>query len=88
MLRVRLKADGRLVEILSDGRERAITFSPEQPPGHRHNVDRVEDAIGSDREVGFRLHDVKLEAGRLLRAVEMDHRREIHLDADDTAASR
>jgi putative transcriptional regulator len=44
MLRVRLKADGRLVEILSDGSERAITFSPEPPPGRRHNAHRVEDA--------------------------------------------
>jgi putative transcriptional regulator len=44
MLRVRLKADGRLVEILSDGSERAINFSPAQPLGRRHNADRVEDA--------------------------------------------
>jgi putative transcriptional regulator len=44
MFRVRLKADGRLVEILSDGSERAINFSPGQPLGRRHNADRVEDA--------------------------------------------
>jgi len=31
MLRVRLKADGRLVEILPDGSERPISFSDDQP---------------------------------------------------------
>jgi putative transcriptional regulator len=45
MLRVRLKADGRLVEILPDGSERAISFSQEQTPRARRNgADRVEDA--------------------------------------------
>ena len=45
MLRVRLKADGRLVEILPDGSERAISFSQEQAPRARRNgADRVEDA--------------------------------------------
>jgi putative transcriptional regulator len=44
MLRVRLKADGRLVEILPDGSERAINFSQEQPRARRNNADRVEDA--------------------------------------------
>jgi putative transcriptional regulator len=44
MLRVRLKADGRLVEILPDGSERAISFS-EEPPGRRDNSDRFEDAV-------------------------------------------
>jgi putative transcriptional regulator len=43
MLRVRLKADGRLVEILPDGSERAISFSPGQLRG-RNSADRVEDA--------------------------------------------
>ncbi len=31
MLRVRLKADGRLVEVLADGGERPISFSDGQP---------------------------------------------------------
>lgn len=44
MLRVRLKADGRLVEILPDGSEQAITFSQEQPRARRNNAGRVEDA--------------------------------------------
>jgi putative transcriptional regulator len=44
MLRVRLKADGRLVEILPDGSERAISFSEEPPPARRDNSDRFEDA--------------------------------------------
>ncbi len=35
MMRVRLKADGRLVEILSDGRERAL---PPAPPDHERYV--------------------------------------------------
>jgi putative transcriptional regulator len=33
MMRVRLKADGRIVEILSDGSERALPSQPE-PPVH------------------------------------------------------
>ena len=37
MLRVRLKADGRLVEILPDGSERAISFSDGKPPSTRAN---------------------------------------------------
>jgi len=37
MLRVRLKADGRLVEILPDGSERPISFSDGQPPAARGN---------------------------------------------------
>jgi putative transcriptional regulator len=36
MLRVRLKADGRLVEILTDGSERPIAYS-DGPPGARMN---------------------------------------------------
>jgi putative transcriptional regulator len=43
MLRVRLKADGRLVEILPDGSEQAISFSPGRLRG-RNSADRVEDA--------------------------------------------
>jgi putative transcriptional regulator len=43
MLRVRLKADGRLVEILPDGSEQAISFSPGRLRG-RDSADRVEDA--------------------------------------------
>ena len=45
MLRVRLKADGRLVEILPDGRERAISFSEEPPPARRDNSERFENAV-------------------------------------------
>jgi len=44
MLRVRLKADGRLVEILPDGSERPISFSDDQPRDRRDNSDRFEDA--------------------------------------------
>jgi len=44
MLRVRLKADGRLVEILADGSERAISLSEDPPPARRDNSDRFEDA--------------------------------------------
>jgi len=44
MLRVRLKADGRLVEILADGSERAISLSEDPPPARRDNSDRLEDA--------------------------------------------
>jgi putative transcriptional regulator len=43
MLRVRLKADGRLVEILPDGSEQAMSFSPGQLR-RRNSADRVEDA--------------------------------------------
>ena len=34
MMRVRLKADGRLVEILADGSERALPPAPPAPPDH------------------------------------------------------
>jgi len=37
MLRVRLKADGRLVEILPDGSERSIPFSDGKPKAARDN---------------------------------------------------
>ncbi len=44
MLRVRLKADGRLVEILPDGSERPLS-SPEQAPRPRRDAaDRFQDA--------------------------------------------
>jgi putative transcriptional regulator len=35
MMRVRLKADGRIVEILADGTERAISSAPERVSGER-----------------------------------------------------
>jgi len=35
MLRVRLKADGRLVEVLPDGSERPISFTDAQPAASR-----------------------------------------------------
>jgi putative transcriptional regulator len=44
VLRVRLKADGRLVEILHDGSERPITFSDTQPAVHANGADRFADA--------------------------------------------
>jgi putative transcriptional regulator len=44
MLRVRLKADGRLVEILPDGSEQAITFSNGQPAARSNGSDRFRDA--------------------------------------------
>jgi putative transcriptional regulator len=44
MLRVRLKADGRLVEVLPDGSERPISFADEQPRARPHTSDRFEDA--------------------------------------------
>ncbi|MGD0419484.1 MAG: helix-turn-helix domain-containing protein [Xanthobacteraceae bacterium] len=34
MLRVRLKADGRLMQVLPDGSERLISFADGAPPGH------------------------------------------------------
>ena len=40
MLRVRLKADGRLVEILPDGSERAISFSDDKRASARGERDR------------------------------------------------
>src|SRR5580698_2206380 len=41
MLRVRLKADGRLVEILPDGSERAIARDPRSIATAEHNVARA-----------------------------------------------
>jgi putative transcriptional regulator len=44
MLRVRLKADGRLVEILPDGSERPISFVDGQPAPRANRADRFHDA--------------------------------------------
>ena len=41
MLRVRLKADGRLVEILPDGSERAIPSDPHSIVTAAHNAARA-----------------------------------------------
>jgi putative transcriptional regulator len=47
MLRVRLKADGRLVEILPDGSERAIATDPQAIATAAHNAAR---AAGNNRD--------------------------------------
>jgi putative transcriptional regulator len=44
MLRVRLKADGRLVEVLPDGSERAISPDPRSIAAAAHNAARLADA--------------------------------------------
>jgi putative transcriptional regulator len=44
MLRVRLKADGRLVEILPDGSERAIPSDAQSIATAAHNAARLTDA--------------------------------------------
>src|ERR1700684_566378 len=44
MLRVRLKADGRLVEILPDGSERAIATDPRSIATAAHNAARAANA--------------------------------------------
>ena len=44
MLRVRLKADGRLVEILADGSEREISPDPRSIVTAAHNAARLADA--------------------------------------------
>ncbi len=44
MLRVRLKADGRLVEILPDGSEQPMTISDGQPAPRSNGSDRFVDA--------------------------------------------
>ena len=41
MLRVRLKADGRLVEVLPDGSERAIATDPQAIATAAHNAARA-----------------------------------------------
>ncbi len=43
MLRVRLKADGRLVEVLPDGSERAIASDPRAIATAAHNAARAAD---------------------------------------------
>ncbi|HEX4408369.1 MAG TPA: helix-turn-helix domain-containing protein [Xanthobacteraceae bacterium] len=48
MLRVRLKADGRLVEILSDGSERPIATDPQAIARAAHNAARNSDARFDD----------------------------------------
>ena len=45
MLRVRLKADGRLVEILPDGSERPISSSKPEPRARRDTSERFQDAV-------------------------------------------
>src|SRR5215472_15542947 len=44
MLRVRLKADGRLVEVLPDGSERAIASDPRAIATAAHNAARADEA--------------------------------------------
>jgi putative transcriptional regulator len=46
MLRVRLKADGRLVEVLPDGSERAIATDPKSIATAAHNAARAASASG------------------------------------------
>ena len=48
MLRVRLKADGRLVEVLPDGGERAISPDPRAIVTAAHNAARSADARSED----------------------------------------
>ncbi len=48
MLRVRLKADGRLVEVLSDGSERAIPSDAQSIAAAAHNAARSEAARHDD----------------------------------------
>ncbi|HUD85711.1 MAG TPA: helix-turn-helix domain-containing protein [Xanthobacteraceae bacterium] len=43
MLRVRLKADGRLVEVLPDGSERAIASDPQSIAAAAHRAARLAD---------------------------------------------
>jgi putative transcriptional regulator len=48
MLRVRLKADGRLVEVLPDGSERPIASDPQSIARAAHEAARSADARGLD----------------------------------------
>jgi putative transcriptional regulator len=48
MLRVRLKADGRLVEVLPDGSERAIASDPRSIAAAAHNAARSAEARSDD----------------------------------------
>jgi putative transcriptional regulator len=45
MLRVRLKADGRLVEVLPDGSERAIASDPQAIATAAHNAARAAERV-------------------------------------------
>ena len=49
MLRVRLKADGRLVEILPDGSERPIASDPQAIAAAAHRAARSEEGRSQDR---------------------------------------
>ena len=51
MLRVRLKADGRLVEVLPDGSERAIASDPRSIAAAAHNAARSADGAAYARNV-------------------------------------
>ena len=51
MLRVRLKADGRLVEVLPDGSERAIASDPRAIAAAAHNAARAADGAAYARNV-------------------------------------
>ncbi len=48
MLRVRLKADGRLVEVLPDGSERGLSTDPQSIARAAHNAARSADARFQD----------------------------------------
>ena len=48
MLRVRLKADGRLVEILPDGSERLIASDPQSIASAAYRAARAADSRGVD----------------------------------------
>jgi putative transcriptional regulator len=48
MLRVRLKADGRLVEVLPDGSERAIASEPQAIAAAAHRAARSEEGRSQD----------------------------------------
>ena len=45
MLRVRLKADGRLMEVLPDGGERPISFADAKPPAPTNSVAATTEAL-------------------------------------------
>ena len=50
MLRVRLKADGRLVEVLPDGSERPIATDPKAIATAAHNAARAQHAARSESD--------------------------------------
>ena len=69
MLRVRLKADGRLVEILPDGSERAIPTDPRSIATAAHQAARSVDArslVGGPRD------RLRIAGNGLLAAVRQD----------------